>query len=133
MLSAYWCNKVLRTMYIDTQTTFYIGLSGRVPDADGSGVREPAGNSYARVPIVFTEPEDGMISNAENINFPACLDDWFPAAAKAVCYVVFDGPGPDANVLGAGEFFSPIEMTENYRMVINSGFLRITLAGHAAV
>ena len=69
----------------------------------------------------------GRISNKETITFPSSTADWFTGANKASHYVIFDGSGSSANVLGAGAFYAPMEIGENQTIIIAAGLLSISL------
>lgn len=48
-----------------TAFTPYLALSLSAPSDDGSGVTEPTLGGYARLPITWTAPVDGVTANAE--------------------------------------------------------------------
>lgn len=128
MMTDYWRNAVLNTVYRGSGSSFYVGLSSTEPHADGTNVREPGGGNYARCPITsFTEPNNGTIHNSEALEFPLSTATWFTEAAKAAYYVIFDGAGVDARVLGSGSLVAPMVIEENASIVIAPGVLSITL------
>lgn len=129
MISTYWANQGLKFLYSsNNSTTFYVGISSTVPTADGGNVTEPSGGNYARVKIDgLSEPSGGVITNTTAIEFPVSTSEWFPASARAICYVIFDGAGGDAHVLGSGNFYAPVAVTENTKFLIAAGRLSIRL------
>ena len=59
--------------------TLYLAVSKTEPDANGGSVTEPAGGSYARVPITpsFTAaPTDGVVRNMSEIQFAESTSNW---------------------------------------------------------
>ena len=128
MLTDYWRNTVLNTMYRSAGQAFYVGLSSTEPHADGTNVHEPDGGNYARCLInSFTTPCNGTIHNSEALEFPISTAAWFTDEAKAAYYVIFDGAGANARVLGCGSLVSPMVIDENVSTVIAAGVLSITL------
>ncbi len=58
-------------------TEYYIALSTTTPDLDGGGVTEPTAPSYKRVKLTsMSAPEDGVISNTQEVAFPETTEDW---------------------------------------------------------
>ena len=129
MLSTYWRNKVLDAMYVSsTERQFYVGLSSTKPNLNGTGVGEPSGGNYSRVRVTrFSEPENGVITNAESLQFPTSTAEWFSDANKAAYYVIFDGPTTAAHVIGAGALYAAMPVDENVELTIPPGMLSITL------
>lgn len=106
MNTTYWKNEVLSSVYLTGGRQFYIGLSSTAPNADGTGVSEPTGGSYARVLVdCFSEPVDGVMINSDTIAFPMSTAGWFTGTDKLMYYVIFDGAGSNANVLSYEEIF----------------------------
>lgn len=58
-------------------TNYFIGLSTTTPNADGSGVSEPADSAYARVQLSsLSTPSSGEITNSAAIAFPDSTVAW---------------------------------------------------------
>lgn len=133
MISNYWANRGLKLLYtVNASNSFYVGISSTIPNADGGNVSEPSGGNYARAKISgLSEPSDGTITNSASIEFPVSTADWFPDSAKAICYVIFDGAGSDAHVLGSGNFYAPTTIVENTKFMIAAGRLSIRLTDEA--
>ena len=65
----------------------YIGVSTSEPTPDGGGINEPSDPAYERIELsCMGEPVDGVIKNADDILFPAAVQDW----GFVSHYVVFD-------------------------------------------
>lgn len=130
MVSTYWATEALRRLYKeDASAEFYVGLSSTMPSVDGSNVHEPTGGNYTRVPIASTldTPSNGKVTNAKSIEFPMSTSAWFNEENKAAYYVIFDGKDHSAHVLGAGEFYTPMVVEENCRLIIAAGLLEISV------
>lgn len=128
MQTNYWKNTILSAMY-RSGSTFYVGLSSTLPAADGSGVTEPDGGSYARIAIPsFTEPAEGYIENAEGMRFPTSTAEWFSESSPAKYYVIFDGSGEDANVLSAETMIPKRSIGYDVTIVVPANTLRIQIA-----
>lgn len=72
--------------------TVYVGLSSTTPSADGNGVTEPSGGSYARVATsaaTWASAASGSITNTAAVTFPAATADW-SAGANQTYVVLFD-------------------------------------------
>lgn len=130
MNSTYWLNKIMDTMYTQN-SDFYIGLSSTLPNADGTNVTEPTGNSYARVLVTeFSEPINGVVKNTEALVFPRSTGVWFEATDKAKYWVLFDGDGEDANLLSSGELDEPKTVESNTIITIEAETLSVTLTDY---
>lgn len=131
MNTHYWLNKIMDTMYVNNAGQFWVGLSSTVPGADGSNVTEPTGSDYSRVQITrFTAADEGFICNADDLIFPKSTSIWFPADAKAVCWVLFDGADSGAKLLGAGDLSAHKTIEENSRVTLEARTLGITLTDY---
>lgn len=74
-------------------TNYYIGLSSTEPTVSGTNVTEPSTSStgYSRVRLSsLSAPDNGVITNSQEIRFNESLTDWFPAGKPATHYVIFD-------------------------------------------
>lgn len=133
MNTVYWINQIMSAMYTNGTTEFWVGLSSTEPSRDGTGVTEPAGDDYARVQLTaFSEPIDGYICNANDLEFAKSTTDWFPADAKAAFWVLFDGAGDEANVLSAGELEKPKTIESDVRTTLAAETLGVTLLDYEA-
>lgn len=81
----YLKHKILDEVYGGTAfsapATLYLGLSTTTPAADGTGVTEPAGGSYARVAVTnngtnFPSASGGAKANGTVITFPTATASW---------------------------------------------------------
>lgn len=92
MVTTYFLNCIMGNVFgsktnPSLPSTMYIGLSSSTPGVDGSGVTEPAGGNYTRVLFKnLSEPSDGSISNAQDIEFPESTSDW----GVITYYVIYD-------------------------------------------
>lgn len=72
-------------------TTYYVGVSTTEPQADGTGVTEPSDTAYSRVLLdSLTEPDDGVITNDQDVEFNDSTTDWSTAANPLTHFVVYD-------------------------------------------
>lgn len=130
MITNYWANYVLNTAYRAADTAVYVGLSSTAPLKDGTGVTEPTGGGYARVRVAaFTTPADGVISNADTLEFPMSSGEWFPSSNPAAYYVLFNGSSAGAQVLAAGQMRPEMEIPSGTALKIFAGVMRISLSG----
>lgn len=92
MISTYFLNCIMGNVFHSKTNpalpeSMYIGLSSTTPEVDGSGVTEPSGGSYERVAFTaLSEPENGTITNAQDIEFPESTSDW----GTMTHYVLYD-------------------------------------------
>lgn len=84
-ISYYQANKNLDRQFGGTSntvsTTFYIGLSTTTISADGTGITEPSGGSYARVSVAnnkttWDTAASGILSNLINFQFTESTASW---------------------------------------------------------
>ena len=69
--------------------TLYVALSVADPTEDGSGVSEPVGNGYARVPstsIDWNAAVAGAINNSAVLSFPQATGPW----GNCTHFAIFD-------------------------------------------
>lgn len=131
MNSLYWINRIMSTMYSNSATTFFVGLSSTEPDSAGNNISEPTGGNYARVRVAsFTEPSNGMVSNTNELEFNRSSDIWFSDENKATYWVVFDGADTDAHMLSCGLLDSPRCIDSNTVVKIAANSLTITLSNY---
>lgn len=128
MNTTYWINQVMNTMYVNSDSEFWVGLSSTEPTRDGDNITEPAGADYSRVQITeFSAADGGYIQNVSDLEFPKSTTVWFPADNKAAYWLLFDGAGADANLLSVGELLVPATVEENTKVVLAEKTLGITL------
>ena len=128
MNSTHWLNEIMNTMYVNSDKEFWIGLSSTEPDKDGGNITEPTGDDYARVQVTgFTPANDGFIYNVEQIAFQKSQSIWFPPEAKAAYWLLFDGPGADANFLQAGQLQEPKTIESSTTLAIAAETMGIAL------
>lgn len=135
MNTTYFKNVIMGNVFstatgTELPTTYYIGLSSTAPTADGTNVTEPnsAGSGYTRVQLSsLTAPADGVISNANAINFPESLSDWFPASTPARYYVIYDARN-EGNLLMYNQLTTSriIETNTIATIKANSLYLQLT-------
>lgn len=132
--TVYWRNKIMDTMYHDLSSSLYVGLSSTIPSQDGSGVTEPSGNNYSRVPIgKLSIAKDGSTQNENDISFPQSSGIWFPPYAPAKCWVLFDGNEANSNVLCHVEFDRARHVYGNTQVVLPAGSVSFTICDYAGV
>lgn len=74
-----WLNHTFGKGAYSVPAHIYVGLSLADPTADGSGVSEPSGGSYARIEMDaadWTESSAGSIENAVAVAFATPTGDW---------------------------------------------------------
>ncbi len=93
MNSNYWLNLVAGNVWkADTSTPlpekFYLGVSSKHPNKDGTGVEEPSGGGYARIELTGLKKgvEDGTVTNSAELRLPQSLSDW----GVMTDWVIFD-------------------------------------------
>ena len=122
MNTTYFKNVIMGNVFstatgTELPTTYYIGLSSTAPTADGTNVQLSS----------LTAPADGVISNANAINFPESLSDWFPASAPAKYYVIYDSKN-EGNLLMYNQLTTSriIERNTIATIKANSLYLQLT-------
>lgn len=131
MSSLYWINRIMSTMYSNSSTPFFVGLSSTQPDSMGNNISEPSGGNYMRVRIAsFTEPNNGMVSNSNELEFNRSSEIWFDDNNKATYWVVFDGSDSDAHMISYGLLDAPKCIDTNTVVKIAANSLTVTLSDY---
>ena len=132
MTSTYFLNCIMGNVF-GTQTTpalptrFYLGLSSTEPQLDGTGVTEPTDSSYTRLELdTLTEPEDGIISNDQDIIFPESVNDWSTLDAPLTHFVIFDAL-TGGHLLIADELDKPRAVQSDSQVRFRAGGLELSL------
>jgi len=68
-------NAVLRNTPYSSPATVYVGLFTSDPTDAGTGT-EVTGGAYQRMPVTFTAPTDGQVSNSADVLFPIATANW---------------------------------------------------------
>ena len=106
---------------------YYIGLSSTAPALNGTNVTEPSGKGYSRVELTsLSTPQNGVITNSNDILFPESTADWFGADNPATHYVIYDSK-TGGNLLMYDALTSPRFIQENTIATIVSPSLVIKL------
>lgn len=108
---------------------YYLGLSSTVPSLDGTGATEPpASAAYQRMELdVLSEPTNGVITNASQIDFPESTADW----GKMTHFLVFDA-ATGGNLLMYGLLNKSRTVEEETVMSIKAGSLNLSVINPAA-
>jgi hypothetical protein len=69
-------NATLRNVPYTSPGTVYLALYTADPTDADTPAKEVSGASYARQPITFTNPNNGVTSNSADIIFPAGTESW---------------------------------------------------------
>lgn len=128
MTTTFFLNCVMGNVF-STQTTpslpntYYIGLSTTAPSADGSGVNEPSGGSYARVALTtLSVPEDGVVSNLQDIEFPESTEDW----GTVTHFVLYDAAN-GGHLLMGDALAKPRTIQSENQLRFKAGTLKFSL------
>lgn len=131
--STYLKNKLLEHSVGKTSFTMpaniYVALSTTTPAADGTGVTEPSGGSYARVSTSASDwatASAGSITNATNIVFPTATADW-ASGVNFTHGVIYDA-STVGNVLGYGALSTAKNNLSGDTTSISASNLTITLS-----
>lgn len=92
---------VFRNIVYASPTTVYMTLYSSTQGEDDLGV-ELVGNGYARIPLSFGAPTDGVSLNDLEALFPAATLDWLPIVSVGI---------NDALTLGNNLMYKPIGAT----------------------
>lgn len=114
-------NAVLRNTAFPSVATVYVALFTADPTEAGTGT-EVVGGAYARQPITFGAPADGVTSNTADVNFPVCTADWGTITHAAIFSAVAGG---DMYFYAPTTFNKLIQTGDQY--VIKAGQLTVTL------
>lgn len=72
-----WLDHIFENTEFSVPSNIYICLSSTDPTDDGSGLSEPSGNGYSRVPHPFwNTAESRSISNDGEVEFPIATGPW---------------------------------------------------------
>ena len=132
----YMEQKILDTLFGNIAYTppdpIYVGLSSTPINEDGTGITEPVGMGYARVPLdnnltTWNSATAGTLtesvkSNAINIDFPEATDIW---GIMTHFFIAEDPSG--GNIIGYGELNEPREIVAQDMARFVEGTLLIEL------
>lgn len=104
---------VLRNTVYPSPTTVYLALFTAAPGEAGGGTEVSAGG-YARQPVTFDAPTDGLSSNSAVITFGPATASW----ATITDFAIFDAVS-GGNMLYYGAFSSskPIDTDDIYEVI----------------
>lgn len=127
MVTTYFLNLMLGNVFHTPGITplpspYYVGLSTTIPTGDGDGITEPNSGAYARAPMAsLGMPVDGVITNAEDVEFSETTGPW--GLVKA--FFVSDQP-TGGHVLMYDELINPQDIVTDNQARFRAGALRIT-------
>ena len=107
-------------------TEYFLGLSTTAPNLEGGGVSEPAVEAgYARVKLTsLSEPEDGVVTNTQTIDFAESTGDW----GTVTYFVVYDAAEANTgNLLMYGELTTPRTVETATILSIKAGYLELSV------
>lgn len=116
MITKYLSNKIQDYMFgkatYTPPATYYLGLSKTPISYEGTGLTEPSGNAYQRVPVTnnktnWSTSTNGVIKNLIKVSFPESTGDW------GVCTHVFIA---DASTGGNILFVSPLNVSRDIKI-----------------
>lgn len=132
MISTYCLNHVMNEAFVQSGSSFYIGLSSSAPTSSGTNYSEPTGNGYARVKVEnFSLVSDGVVTNRDTFAFPLTTGTWFSTDARAAYWCLFDGSGSNAHLLASGALNTPRTIEEGVVITVPAGALNISLTEHS--
>lgn len=106
-------------------TAYYLGLSTTTPTTDGGNVSEPAtSKGYKRMPLAgnLSAPNNGVISNKENILFDESTASW----GEITHYCIFDAAS-GGKLLMYGALSTSRTVEANTVMVVKGGSLKLSV------
>ena len=128
MVTEYFLNMILGNVFHSADVMplpdrYYVALSATMPNGDGSGVAEPSGGAYSRAVMTsMGPPSGGVISNAEDIEFPESTDNW----GMITAYVIYDA-AVGGNVLAFDSLTTAQDIVADNQARFKSGAIKITL------
>lgn len=128
MNTSYFINLAIGNIFGSENTspipsTYYVGLSSKTPNINGSGFVEPTSDDYSRVAISsFTTPENGVVKNKHAICFNESNESW----GKITHYLVFDSE-TNGNLLFFGEFLISKTVAPKTVVLIRENEIEIAL------
>ena len=115
-------NAVLRNIPYTSPAAVYLALYTSDPTDANTGT-EVTGGSYQRQKITFGAPNDGMVSNSNEILFPVATANW-----GTVTHIGILDAATGGNLLFYGAVTTPKTISTNDQLKINAGDISITLA-----
>jgi len=115
-------NAVLRNTPYTSPSAVYLALYTSDPTDANTGT-EVTGGSYQRQQITFGAPNDGMVSNSNEILFPVATANW-----GTVTHIGILDAATGGNLLFYGAVTTPKTISTNDQLKINAGDISITLA-----
>ena len=116
---------VMHSASVDSlPATYYVALSTTVPADDGPGFTEVSGGSYARA--VFgpgSVPEDGLVSNLNDIEYQECTESWGVVKAFALYDTAIGG-----NLLTWDKLNTPQTVVAGNQVRFKPGALKTTFS-----
>jgi hypothetical protein len=115
-------NAVLRNIPYTSPSAVYLALYTSDPTDANTGT-EVTGGSYQRQQITFGAPNDGTVSNSNEILFPVATANW-----GTVTHIGILDAATGGNLLFYGAVTTPKTISTNDQLKINAGDISITLA-----
>ncbi|RLP97309.1 hypothetical protein QT235_03135 [Geobacillus stearothermophilus] len=115
-------NAVLRNIPYTSPAAVYLALYTSDPTDANTGT-EVTGGSYQRQQITFGAPNNGMVSNSNEILFPVATANW-----GTVTHIGILDAATGGNLLFYGAVTTPKTISTNDQLKINAGDISITLA-----
>jgi hypothetical protein len=115
-------NAVLRNTSYTSPSQVYIALFTSDPTDAGTGT-EVTGGGYARQPITFNAPSNGLVTNSADILFPVATASW-----GTVTHIGIYDASTGGNLLFHGALTTSKTISTDDQLKIAAGDITITLA-----
>jgi len=114
-------NVVLRNTAYTAPATVYLALYTVDPTAADNGTEANFGG-YARQPIAFVAPTNGVTANAADVTFPVCT-----SGSNAVTHIGIRDALTAGNLLFSGLLTTPRTITTDTQFIVKAGQITDTL------
>jgi hypothetical protein len=115
-------NAVLRNVPYTSPSAVYLALFTSDP-TDANAGTEVTGGAYQRQQITFGTPNNGMVSNSNEILFPVATANW-----GTITHIGIFDAATGGNLLFYGAVTTSKTISTNDQLKINAGDISITLA-----
>lgn len=130
-ITTYQANRVNNFLFgatsLTPNATYYIGLSTTAISADGTGISEPSGGGYARIPVTnnkntFTDSSGGLITNKIQISYNESTTDW-----GTIRYIFISDASTGGNILYFDQLTNPRNVQLATTLIFSAGSIRIQI------
>lgn len=115
-------NHVLRNTPYTPPAAVYIALYTSDPTDADTGT-EVSGGAYARQPVTFSAPVNGVVSNTSDIVFPVATSNW-----GIITHIGLRDAAMGGNLLFHAPLAEPKQIQSGDQFIIKAGNLQVSIS-----